>query len=303
MKLFPSSLILAASLTASTLAQICEDSSTFTFEAYDQFNNYNEVTCDWFKENPDRVDIRKANRCDENDIFTNCQESCGRCDSLGGYICKDNEFYSFEVFDKNGGIIDVGCDWLVQPGITEQQLTNRYNKHCGGEVGTHCQKSCGFCGDSTCTGDLPNFTFVVYANDQGDTRSVECSWINEPKITLQQKANRVKKWCYDDDVGPKCCDTCIKAQNLDTKAPTKPPTTPTKPPTTTKTKSPKKNNDATKAPATKAPATKAPATKAPKASKKTSSVISALVDSSGDRSKVTLFIAPIAVTVLLALMV
>jgi hypothetical protein len=117
----------------------------------------------------------------------------------------------------SGGSKTVGCDYIKEDGINNDQLANRQNRWCGGSddnVKAACKKSCGTCqsggSSGSYPGDIASFRFEVYTST-GGTEQVGCSWINEDGISDAQLQNRVTNHCIDRPTGQKCGASCGKA--------------------------------------------------------------------------------------------
>ncbi len=162
------------------------------------------------------------------------------------------------------------CSWIVEEGISEQQLLNRYSKWCEPNkdgARDNCPLACGDCNPApkTCE-DVEGFTLNVNTQIPGVTKDVPCSWIVEEGISEQRLLNRYSKWCVPNKDGardncPLACGECEKEDEIPegTKS-----LSATKSPTGTKSPSATKSPKDSKAPS----ATKSPKkTKAPKATK------------------------------------
>ncbi len=114
---------------------------------------------------------------------------------------------------KGGKKIPVKCGWIEEPGISKEQLSNRYIRWCTDTYGTNksdrCKLSCGTC---TCKRDDDKLRFQVYTDNNGGIAQVPCSWINEEAIDERQLKNRIQNHCISKPWrGRKCCATCEQA--------------------------------------------------------------------------------------------
>ena len=94
----------------------------------------NSVTCDWITSDPALPETRRAEYCNKqtSDILDSCPTSCDFCD------CVNNTYFKFDVLITNCVRAQrrkpVGCDWLVEHGITPQEKINRFKRWCEGDA-------------------------------------------------------------------------------------------------------------------------------------------------------------------------
>ena len=177
-----------------------------------------QVNCGWITADSAQTETRRGEWCNKktSDVVDSCPVSCNFCG------CMNNRYFKYDVLTTRGDGTqrkEVGCGWLTEPGITDQQSTNRYNNWCLGNLGnTNVREQCKLvCDRDTCgnpTGDCtdnPDFTFMVLT-DNGDgqeRKPVNCSWLTEDGITPTQQGNRFRNWCAGNQaVRLNCFETC-----------------------------------------------------------------------------------------------
>jgi cell division septation protein DedD len=130
----------------------CQDSSYFKFEVFAQGGGTENVGCEWLTEagiSYAQATRRSTKWCEgtNSNVSTYCPVSCRRCVVVNA-ACEDNPEYTFNVFNnEGGGTKPVGCDWIQEDGISDNQLNNRYNRWCEGSPLTaqNCPVSCNVC--------------------------------------------------------------------------------------------------------------------------------------------------------------
>lgn len=127
-------------------------------------------------------------------------------------VCVDDPRTTFIVNKQGGGTEEVGCGYIKQAGISNQQSLNRQTRWCSDDrednVADSCRKSCGTCASSSCTKDTDNYSFEVWVSDS-EKGYVPCSWIYANGITNTQLSRRIVKNCIVNEARANhCCRSC-----------------------------------------------------------------------------------------------
>jgi hypothetical protein len=173
----------------------CQDNPYFKFQVLAEGGGTLDADCAWLTE-AGIADAQVTNRFNRwcantnSNVSTYCPVSCksdqceGAADtdnaepepdnSLSATPCVDNPEHTFNVLtNEGGGTKAVGCDWIKENGISNEQLINRNTKWCVGTPNTfdNCPVSC----DAPCsTGDnrdVPDFGSETSSNPTVDPES------------------------------------------------------------------------------------------------------------------------------------
>ncbi len=157
--------------------------------------------CDWICWNPDAIEIRRDEYCDDKSIRAACPLACGECEGVCATrppvvtptkkpirapttspvvtptVCKNDEDFTFELMNFEG--YHRGCDWICW---NPDHIKFRRKKYCRNNIiRAACPLACGEC-EGVCATRPP-----VVAPTKRPTRAPTASPVAAPSICVDDK--------------------------------------------------------------------------------------------------------------------